>query len=97
MPYACLKCSDVDSNVLAIPSRIAMLGTTMINFDQPYCLFNSSIVLIYVYVLPVPVSISTVKVKQSFELSIFVFLSLPPMDILTSLLSVSMPFFFCVA
>ena len=36
-------------------------GTTIINFVNPYCLFNSNIVLKNTYVLPVPVSISISK------------------------------------
>ena len=47
------------SNDLATPSRMAMDGTTTMNFDQPYLRFNSNMVFVYTNVLPVPVSIST--------------------------------------
>ena len=35
VPYACWKCSAVMSNDFFTPSRIATLGTTTMNFDQP--------------------------------------------------------------
>ena len=45
VPYACWKCSAVTSNDFFTPSRTATEGTTTMNFDQPYRLFSSMIVL----------------------------------------------------
>ena len=61
LSYNSLKCSVIISMDLTIPSFIATDGTTIINFVNPYCLFNSNIVLKNTYVLPVPVSISISK------------------------------------
>ena len=43
--YACKKCSAVIASDLATPSRMAMLGTTMMNLLQPCSLFSSKMVL----------------------------------------------------
>ena len=45
LPYVCWKCSAVKSIDFFTPSRIATDGTTMMNFDQPYRLCSSIIVL----------------------------------------------------